>query len=154
MIIHKTIRLGLAACLSLAVTAALAQTTTPRSSTPASSAAKPPAASQAPESAESVFAHMDKNGDKMLSLEEFKTGVELRNREILLERLQEQFKTMDLNHDTFLQSTEYAQLPLVKRYGASAPGFTDSDTNHDQKLDFREYIGLISKFANSRQGKP
>lgn len=153
MIIHNTIRLGLAVGLSLAVTAAIAQTT-PRTGTPAASNSRPAAAQQAPESADSVFQRMDKNGDKMLSLEEFKTGVEMRNREILLERLQEQFKTMDLNHDTFLQANEYSQLPLVKRYGASAPGFTDSDTNHDQKLDFREYINLISKFANSRQGKP
>ena len=98
-----------------------------------------------------MFQHMDKNNDKMLSLDEFKAGVELRNRAMVLARLQAQFKAMDKNNSGSLEPTEFYELPLVKTAGSSAPTFTEVDGDKDQKLSFKEYVALVAKYAASHQ---
>ena len=116
-----------------------------------SASATAPAAAAPAETAESMFQRMDKNNDKMLTLDEFKAGIEQRNRAMILSRLQAQFKLMDKNNSGALEPTEFYELPLVKQGGANAPTFTSADTDKDQKLNFKEYIALIAKYAASHQ---
>jgi Ca2+-binding EF-hand superfamily protein len=140
MISRKTLFLAMTAGL-IAAASASAQTAAPAAA-PGTAAAETP---------EAMFQRMDKNNDKMLSLDEFKAGVEARNRAILVARLQAQFKAMDKNNSGALEPTEFYELPLIKSGGSSAPTFTSADTDKDQKLNFKEYVALIGKYAASKQ---
>lgn len=143
MIFTKSLPIAMA--LALVAGGALAQ------AKPAAAPTAAAAAAPAPETPETMFQKMDKNNDKMLTLDEFKAGVQARERAMVLTRLQAQFKAMDKNKNSTLEPTEFYELPLVKSSGSSAPTFTEADTNKDQKLDFKEYVMLVSKFAASHQ---
>ena len=143
MIFTKSLPIALA--LALVAGGALAQ------AKPAAAPAGAPAAAPTAETPETMFQRMDKNNDKMLTLDEFKAGVLARERAMVLARLQAQFKAMDKNKSNTLEPTEFYELPLVKSAGSSAPTFTEADGNHDQKLDFKEYVTLVSKYAASHQ---
>ncbi len=113
----------------------------------APAAAAPAAVAETPEA---MFQNMDKNNDKMLSLDEFKAGIEARNRAMIVARLHAQFKSMDKNNSGALEPTEFYELPMVKSGGSNAPTFTSADTDKDQKLNFKEYVALVAKYAESR----
>ena len=144
MIFTKSLPVALAMVFATGI--AMAQSNPAAAAAPAA----PAAAAQA-ETAESMFQRMDKNNDKMLTLDEFKAGIEQRNRAMILGRLQAQFKSMDKNNSGALEPTEFYELPLVKQGGANAPTFTSADTDKDQKLSFKEYVALIAKYAASHQ---
>ena len=145
---HK-IRLSVALGLLAAAGSGFAQTqtTAPRPG----QAAQKPSQQQVAETPEATFAYFDKNGDKAINLEEFKSGIEERNRLIVLQRLQAQFQAMDKNQSGHLELVEFNALPMIKSAGKSAPSFAETDVSRDQKLDFKEYVGAVAKLVNSRQ---
>ena len=111
--------------------------------------------SAAPPSSESVspeawFDSMDKDRNKQLSVEEFKSGLVARNQALVFQRLQSQFKTMDKNSSGFLEANEFYLLPVIKNAGRAAPTLVSVDTSKDGKLDFREYVGLIARMAGAK----
>ncbi len=129
--------------LALAVVAGSALAQTP--------AAKP--AANPGENAEALFKRIDSNGDKMISLGEFKSSLEAqRQRSQALQRLQGQFKQMDKNKSGSLESVEFSELPMIKSGVKPVPTFTETDTNRDQKVDFREYVGAIAKYVQTHPG--
>jgi Ca2+-binding EF-hand superfamily protein len=140
LITCKTLFLSMGLCLPVVASAA-AQTSSAPAAAPAVS----------PETLDAMFQRMDKNDDKMLSLDEFKAGIVARERAIVLVRLQAQFKSMDKNNSGALEPTEFYELPLMKSGGSNVPTFTAADTDRDQKLNFKEYVALVGKYAASRQ---
>lgn len=136
MTVTKTLPLALA--LAVLAGGALAQ----------APAAKP--AANPGENAEALFKLIDTNGDKMISLTEFKSSLEAqRQRNQALQRLQAQFKQMDKNKSGGLESAEFNELPLVKSGVKPVPTFAETDGNRDQKVDFREYVGAVSKYIQT-----
>lgn len=130
--------------LALAVLAGGALAQTPAAKPAAATAAKPG------ENAEAMFKSIDSNGDKMISLNEFKSGLEAqRQRSQALQRLQAQFKQMDKNKSGGLESAEFNELPLVKSGVKPVPTFAETDGNRDQKVDFREYVGAVGKYIQT-----
>lgn len=143
MTLIKTLPLTLA--LAVLAGGALAQT-------PAARPAAKPAATPG-ENAEALFKRIDSNGDKMISLDEFKSSLEAqRQRSQALQRLQGQFKLMDKNKSGGLESSEFAELPLIKSGVKPVPTFAETDGNRDQKVDFREYVGAIAKYVEAHPG--
>ena len=138
--------------LALAAGSAHAQATaTPSPAKPP--AAKPPAAAKpapgaAPEAAtpEQMFAEWDTDKNKQLSVAEFKAGVEQARMQEVLARLEQQFRKADVNNSKKLEPAEYAQLPAIKRGGASAPPFATFDKNKDQGLDPQEFLDMVQDF--------
>ncbi len=147
---HK-IRLSVALGLLAAAGSSFAQTQTQPTAPRPGQASQPPSQQQVAETPEVTFAYFDKNGDKSINLEEFKSGIEERNRLIVLQRLQAQFQAMDKNKTAHLELVEFNALPMIKSAGKSAPSFAETDVNRDQKLDFKEYVGAVAKMVNSRQ---
>jgi Ca2+-binding EF-hand superfamily protein len=130
----------------------------PPSAKPPAAAAKPapakPAPAASPESAspEQIFAEWDKDKNKQLSLDEFKTGVEQSRMAEVLARLEMQFRKADANSSGKLEAGEYAQLPAIKRGGAASPPFATFDTNKDGGLDPQEYINMVQEFMRRSAG--
>jgi hypothetical protein len=146
---NPSIRTGLALSLALAAGAALAQAQ-PAAPAPAPSNQAP---APAPESVESIFKRMDKNHDNVLSLDEFRAAIDERNRAIILTKLEAQFHSMDTNKSGFLDPTEFYQLEIVKNGGKDAPTFAGTDTDKDHKINFREYVAAIGKYAEARNAE-
>jgi hypothetical protein len=140
--------------LALAAGSAHAQATAPSPAKPP--AAKPPAAARpapaapaAPAEAatpEQMFAEWDTDKNKQLSVAEFKAGVERARMQEVLARLEQQFRKADANNNKKLEPAEYAQLPAIKRGGASAPPFATFDKNKDQGLDPQEFLDMVQDF--------
>jgi Ca2+-binding EF-hand superfamily protein len=105
-------------------------------------------------SAEEVFAQWDKDKNKSISMDEFKAGWNNVMAANAISRLQTQFRAQDTNKSGFLEGSEYAALPLIKQAGASAPLMSAYDANKDQKLDFKEYAGLVDTMMKNRQAAP
>jgi hypothetical protein len=121
-----------------------------QSQTPA--AASAPAASNAPQpvGANEIFARWDRDHSKTLSLAEFKAGWDQIQANLLVKRLHETFVAMDTNKDGTLEASEYANLELVRKAGASAPPMSTFDTNKSQTLDFKEYLGFVQAMVKSK----
>lgn len=99
------------------------------------------------ETDEQAFARIDKNADRMISLDEFKAELQARRQRLAVQRLRRQFQTMDSDRSGGLDTVEFSQLRLVKNAGSKAPAFVAVDSNHDKKLDFAEYVALVSRYA-------
>lgn len=99
------------------------------------------------ETDEQAFARIDKNADRMLSLDEFKAELQSRRQQAALRRLRRQFQIMDGDHSGGLDTVEFSKLLLVKNAGSKAPTFVAIDSNHDKQLDFAEYVQLVSRYA-------
>jgi Ca2+-binding EF-hand superfamily protein len=126
-----------------AMDGAQAQTAKPAAK-PAPSAAKPGApATQQQVTAEMMFARWDKDKNNVLSLTEFKAGWQEVQANLALRQLHEAFVVMDANKSGFIEQTEYVNLELIRKAGASAPPMANFDQNKDGKLDFKEYVGMI-----------
>jgi Ca2+-binding EF-hand superfamily protein len=93
--------------------------------------------------AEQLFSTWDKDRNKQLTLEEFRTGWEEARMSNMLGRLEEQFRASDSNHNGALDPAEYANLPVIKRSGATAPPMSTFDANKNNSLDFKEYLTLV-----------
>ncbi len=80
----------------------------------------------------------------MLSLDEFKNGWESAREQNIMDRLVTQFRAADKDKSGVIEAIEFANLPLIKRAGSGAPPMSAFDTNKDQKLDFKEFLDLVS----------
>ena len=147
----------------LSATTAVAQTTTPTPTTTATfpataapaTATQPGARSTRPlagpspgdgqaATADQLFLAWDRDKNKMLSLEEFKNGWEAAREQNILGRLEAQFRAADKDRSGLIEAIEFNNLPLIKRAGSGAPPMSAFDTNKDQKIDFKEYLDLVS----------
>ncbi len=140
---------------ALALMAALAVTNAAQAQTkPATSAAKPAAAAkqqqQQAATPEAIFARWDKDKNNVLSLTEFKAGWQEVQANMVLRQLHDNFVAMDVNKSGFIEASEYGNLELVKKAGASAPPMSTFDLNKDQRLDFNEYVGMVKAMLKSK----
>lgn len=111
-------------------------------------AAVPAAGTQPQDGTGAIFAALDTNKDGTLSRQEFQAGYPGLARAIALElRLREQFQALDADHSGAIEAGEYANLELVRRAGKSAPALAGFDANHDQKLEFAEYVVAVRRLA-------
>lgn len=117
---------------------------------PAAAPAKQPAQQQPnlEQGIDQMFGALDKDKNRQLSFEEFKNGVVAERRQMMIiERLKSTFKSADKNANSSLDSVEFSQLPGIKAMPAPKPSFADHDLNKDKKMDFREYVGFVSKMS-------
>lgn len=109
-----------------------------------------------PPAVDAAFRAWDSNHDGSLDLQEFRNG--WRNfrrgpRQTVGDAgLRQQFDRIDADNNGGIDRDEYPNLVLVKRAGALASPFSEVDRNHDQKLDFAEYSGLVHQLRAIRAG--
>jgi Ca2+-binding EF-hand superfamily protein len=103
-----------------------------------------PAAKTQPAGAEGLFVRWDTDKNQALSLAEFKVGWQEVETSTALRKLHENFMARDTDKSGGLEAAEYAKLELVKQAGAAAPPLASFDTDNNQRLDFKEYMGLIN----------
>lgn len=134
---------ALAASLALPA-AAQTQSNPPRTPTLQSS---PAAASEA--TAANLFKDWDADHNGVLSQREFVSGwSNVRHRvEAVEQRLAAQFKAVDVNRDGGIDAAEYANLQVVRQAGKAAPPLQAFDANHDQRLQFGEYVAMLRRAA-------
>jgi Ca2+-binding EF-hand superfamily protein len=123
---------------------------------PAKPAAKQPAQQQPnlEQGIDQMFAALDKDKNRQISFEEFKTGVVAERRQMLIiEQLRNKFKAADKNGNSTLDATEFSQLPGLQSLPAPKPAFADYDMNKDKKIDFREYVNFVSKMSAPQPAK-
>ena len=134
-----------AICLALLPLA----TTAVAQSKPATGAAPAKQTVNIEEGIDKMFAGLDKDKNKQLSYEEFKNGVVAeRQQMIIIDRLRTNFKTVDKNADGTLDAAEFNALPGLKSVPEPKPTFAEYDINKDKKMDFREYVGFVSKMSS------
>jgi len=112
-----------------------------------------PANGQAPERAtpETVFNAWDKDKNKSLSMEEFKAGwTEIQMRQIV-GKLHQNFVAMDANKSGALEQNEFANLEIIKKAGAKAPMLSAYDTDKNGKLEFKEYVEMVSTMSRNNK---
>ena len=118
-----------------------------------STAAKPAAKPAAPgvnieKGIDQMFNSLDKDKNKQLSFEEFKTGVIAERRQsMMLQQLSGIFNSVDANKNGALEAAEFNNLPGMKQAKDPKPKFAEYDVNKDQKLTFREYLGFVEKMS-------
>ncbi|MFZ9310208.1 MAG: EF-hand domain-containing protein [Arenimonas sp.] len=101
-----------------------------------------------------MFAALDKDNNKQLSYDEFKNGVVAERRQaMLMQRLGQIFQDADKNGNKTLEVVEFNALPGVKAAKDPKPKFADYDKNKDQKMDFREYLEVVSKMSEQAPKK-
>lgn len=101
-----------------------------------------------------MFAALDKDNNKQLSYDEFKTGVVAERRQaMLMQRLGQVFQGADKNGNKTLELVEFNALPGVKAAKEPKPKFADYDKNKDQKMEFREYLEFVSKMSEQASKK-
>ena len=100
-----------------------------------------------PGGTDAVFTAWDKDGNGMLSKEEFRNGWAATRSALAEQRLRAEFARHDTNKSGKLEVAEYGNLVLVKRAGAKAPAMTTFDRNRNGGLEFDEYIDFISAAA-------
>ena len=121
-----------ALCLLVATAAAQAQ----------SPESMPAPVAQATTEASAAFKRWDKNGDDALSAAEFGTGWREIQAANTLRALHDNFVAKDTDKSGSLEAAEYAKLDLIKQ-AAAAPSLATFDTDRNQSLDFKEYVGMI-----------
>lgn len=97
-----------------------------------------------------LFAHWDTDKNKALSLDEFKAGLQAMQNAAALHALHDNFVAHDTNKNNALDASEYANLELIKKAGATAPPLSAFDTDKNQNLDFKEYVGLVTALLNTK----
>lgn len=100
---------------------------------------------------DAMFARWDKDANRVLSLDEFKTGWREVQAAMALRKLHDNFVTMDVDRNGSLDAAEYASLELIRKARGSAPSMSTFDADKNRALDFREYVTLVqSMLKNSR----
>lgn len=118
----------------------------PATTKPAAPANKQPDLTQG---IDQMFAAMDTDKNKQLSFDEFKNGVVAQRRQMMIiERLQQNFKTVDKNANGTLEIVEFNALPGLQTLPPPKPVFATFDLNKDQKMDFREYVEFVGKMSS------
>ena len=117
---------------------------------PAAQPAAKPAAQQ-PQQADpdAAFDAWDKNKDNQISREEFRGGWAMARNDLIVQRLAAEFQRQDANKNSKIEASEYGNLMLVKRLGASAPALATFDKNKDAGLDFNEYLEFVKTAARN-----
>lgn len=131
---------------ALALIAALAAMNPAQAQTkPAATTAAKPSAPAAAQTAtpEAMFSRWDKDKNNALSQAEFKSGWQEVQANMVLRQLRENFVQMDANKSGSIEVLEYANLELIKKAGASAPPMSTFDLDKNQRLDFKEYVGMV-----------
>jgi len=141
---NKLIAAGIAAAIA----------TTMAGSAMAQAAGAKPAGTpgQKPQAAtpEMIFNAWDKDKNKSLSVEEFKTGwTEIQMRQVVA-KLHQQFVQMDANKSGALEQNEFANLELIKKAGAKAPMMSAFDTDKNGKMEFKEYVEMVSTMMKNK----
>jgi len=133
----------LAAGLMAAVAATLTGSAFAQSSA-AKSSAQGAQQAQKPVTPETVFNAWDKDKNKSLSVEEFKAGwIEIQMRQTIA-KLHQNFVQMDTNKSGALEQNEFANLELIKKAGAKAPMMSAFDADKNGKMEFKEYVEMVS----------
>ena len=99
---------------------------------------------------EAVFARWDTDHNGSLSLAEFKAGLQQAQNANALRALHDNFIAHDSNRDNALDAAEYANLDLIKKAGKAAPSLSTFDTDKNQRLDFKEYVGTVTALVNAK----
>ena len=98
-----------------------------------------------------MFKAMDRDGNKQLSYNEFKTAiVNERKQIVIIERLRADFTELDKNRSKSLDSAEFNAHPGMKTLSEPKPQLSQFDRNGDKKLDFAEYVGFIQQMNKSK----
>lgn len=137
-----------AAILAFAAAAQAQQTATPAANQARAASAR--ASASADNSVDGWFTSMDKDRNGQLSLIEFKAGLLERSEQAFEQRLQGQFKAMDANNSGFLEASEFNALPILKTVHGTAPTLAEVDASGDGKINFDEYLGLLSRVVKSK----
>jgi len=119
----------------------------------AKSAAAPANGQQVGERAtpETVFNAWDKDKNKSLSLDEFKAGwTEIQMRQTIA-KLHQNFVAMDTNKSGALEQDEFAKLEIIKKAGAKAPMMSAFDADKNGKMEFKEYVEMISSMMKNQK---
>jgi len=138
---------------ALSVAAVLASSSASSQTHPASGATKPATAvaKQQASGPDAIFNRWDKDRNKSISIDEFRAGWQEVQNALVLRQLHDNFVAMDLDKSGFLESAEYANLELIKKAGSAAPMMSAFDTDKNQRLDFKEYVGLVSAMMRNKQ---
>lgn len=107
------------------------------------------AIAQADDEAQTRFRQFDADRDGQLTLAEFGTGMAQFNG-VVYQRLPAQFRVLDRDESGFLEATEYAALPMLRKAGDTAPTLADADANGDRRIDFKEYAALMVRLSAPR----
>jgi len=107
-------------------------------------------ASVAQSEADAAFARWDKNNDKSLSVAEFSAGWPEIQAANTLRTLHANFVAKDADKNGSLGPSEYLRLELVQKAGTSAPPMATFDTDKNQSLDFKEYVGLVGALVKPK----
>ena len=94
--------------------------------------------------ASTTFGRWDKDNNRALSVEEFSAGWREIQAANTLRNLHDNFVAKDADKNGSLGPSEYLKLDLVQKAGTSAPPMATFDTDKNQRLDFKEYVGLVS----------
>lgn len=141
MIANKKL-IGSALCLATTLFAANIAT--------AQSANANPAAGAKAATPEAIFDRWDKDKNKSLSLDEFRAGWQEVQMGALVRKLHGNFVSMDTNKSGSLEANEFANLELVKK-SKTPVQFASFDTDKNQKIDFKEYVGMIKAMAPAKR---
>jgi Ca2+-binding EF-hand superfamily protein len=99
---------------------------------------------------DTMFNGLDTDKNRQLSFEEFKKGVVAERRQsMVLQQLSGIFSAADANKNGSLEALEFNNLPGIKQAKEPKPRFSEFDTDKDQKLSFREYVGFVQKMTQA-----
>jgi Ca2+-binding EF-hand superfamily protein len=144
---NKLALLALSAALAAAASGVAMAQASGNQAAPANAQAQ---AAQTMATPETVFNAWDKDKNKTLSLEEFRTGwTEIQMRQTLA-KLHSNFVAMDANKSNALEANEFANLEVIKKAGAKAPMMSAFDTDKNGKLDFKEYVQMIGTMMRNK----
>jgi Ca2+-binding EF-hand superfamily protein len=97
-----------------------------------------------------IFNAGDKDKNKSLSAEEFKAAwTEIQMRQVIA-KLHQQFVQMDANKSGALEQNEFANLELIKKAGAKAPMMSAFDSDKNGKMEFKEYVEMVSTMMKNK----
>ena len=65
-------------------------------------------------------------------------------------KLHANFVAMDANKSGALEQNEFANLEVIKKAGAKAPMLSAFDADKNGKLEFKEYVELISSLMKNK----
>jgi Ca2+-binding EF-hand superfamily protein len=96
---------------------------------------------------ETIFNDWDKDKNKSLSIDEFRTGwaqitQQIQARQVVA-KLHQNFTAMDKDKSGALDQNEFANLELIKKAGSKAPMMSAFDADKNGKLEFKEYVSLV-----------